>query len=1344
MGSDQAVGITSAQIKKLDANDIAALTSETVAALSPATLAAVEPSTFSQLSAEAFGLLTSKQIAALTPAQCNQFTNGQIIKFSADQAAGLTTAQFAKIQPNILAAIPSDAFAALMPSIFQSLDFTNFTATQVAYLSAEQGEAITSKQINALDASDFAGLSADTLATIKPESLKGLKGGLVGSSNTETAAINGLSVDALSAITTVQLAALSTAQLESLQANKIQYLSDNALAWFSSKGYTTITNSGQTSGIRTGTTANSSDNASVITAGKKAVNINGSSHADTIVGSPSNDTIAGGGGNDSIDAGAGNDTIVFSVANDSIDGSDGKDTLKIVGDATLGSDDNLINVETINITASANVSLARQSEDLIITATDSSAHTIVAGLGNDTITGGSGADTFTFNTTASVIDSSLDVITNYVSGSDKIIFGSTLTATPDNNVTAAVGTPNISNGIASFALKDNTLSAKLASLQNYEITNSSTVNTAVAFVDGANSYIFYNGSNCSSTSDDQLVKLLGVKAGSLTITSNAVVDVTTDTTPPAAPTFTLALDSNNSDNITKNGKINVSGLEAGSHWQYSLNGGTTWRTGSGSSFIMPIGTYATNSIWVKQADGNGNWSTPTKNTTAGITVDSNETPAPIVYLTTDVTQLDSVTALLKYNGTVQNNVNYQNYESIQWRARSSSPDLATDLTLGSTASTQVNLQGALNENTKSQVWYKINLTADSSLKILDSSADYDVVKVAVFDSAITGKSFTNSLYEPHSQLSSYSTLPAGTYFVRIDKGEAQASDSRLSQAINFDVKITTNTNDDFIVPELIFNSTNSTMDATIPTTRKVFYKFNLDAQTSFTIDTANFATNYDINIIQPSGNSYTGQSYSSYGNTPNQHIYTLPTGSYYLMVAAKDGHPVTQSTVLNIPILGTPTFNTTFSDNATSTLKADLTTAKPALTNNNDGDLVMTYTFDVSPSISNGETVTELTANQKTMNRLALQAISDVTKIKFVEVTHLTASKTNLVFGNVPDLGSSAAQAVTTNSQSGSEIGKATIEFSLAAATNLNGTNVGQYGYTTALHEISHALGIKHPRSYGAGGASSTEPFLLETKDSNQYSLMSYNKHPYTDNSIQFYSNSAAVSPKTLLLYDVGALQNLYGANTTYHNGNDTYSWDTDTDPFMTIWDGNGTDTIDVSNQSKVQTIDLRSGYFSSLGAVKIAYNNGTTATFAPKDNVSIAYDTVIENAIGSNQADTITGNSVSNVLTGNLGNDNFVFASMLSSNNIDTITDFSSGDKITLSRSIFTALSSGNVLTTNEYLSGSNKTVAETSLQHIIFDTLTKNLYYDADGVGGDSPIQFAILTGVSQLDSSVFFLQA
>ena len=227
-------------------------------------------------------------------------------------------------------------------------------------------------------------------------------------------------------------------------------------------------------------------------------------------------------------------------------------------------------------------------------------------------------------------------------------------------------------------------------------------------------------------------------------------------------------------------------------------------------------------------------------------------------------------------------------------------------------------------------------------------------------------------------------------------------------------------------------------------------------------------------------------------------------------------------------------------------------------------------------------------------------------------------------------------------------------------------------------------------------------------------------------------------------MYDVAALQLLYGANTTYKTGNDTYSWDADVDPFMTIWDVDGTDTIDVNNQTQVQTIDLRAGYFSSLGAVKIGYTNGTTTTHAPKDNVSIAYGTVIEKAIGSNQNDTIIGNSVANVLTGNPGNDNFIFVSVLGADNIDTITDFSSGDKITFSKSIFTALNSGSVLTADEFLAGSGKTVAETSLQRIIFDTLTKNLYYDADGLNGNNPVQFAILSNVSELNAGQLFLQA
>jgi hypothetical protein len=57
-----------------------------------------------------------------------------------------------------------------------------------------------------------------------------------------------------------------------------------------------------------------------------------------------------------------------------------------------------------------------------------------------------------------------------------------------------------------------------------------------------------------------------------------------DTTPPAAPKVALVADTgmSNTDHITNNGQIKVSGLEAGSIWQYSYDG-KTWHTGTAAS-----------------------------------------------------------------------------------------------------------------------------------------------------------------------------------------------------------------------------------------------------------------------------------------------------------------------------------------------------------------------------------------------------------------------------------------------------------------------------------------------------------------------------------------------------------------------------------------------------------------------------------------------------------------------------------------------------------------------------------------------------------------------------------------
>jgi len=54
--------------------------------------------------------------------------------------------------------------------------------------------------------------------------------------------------------------------------------------------------------------------------------------------------------------------------------------------------------------------------------------------------------------------------------------------------------------------------------------------------------------------------------------------------------------------------------------------------------------------------------------------------------------------------------------------------------------------------------------------------------------------------------------------------------------------------------------------------------------------------------------------------------------------------------------------------------------------------------------------------------------------------------------------------------------------------------------------------------------------------------------------------------------------------------------------------------------------IDLRDGHFSSIGELR--------------DNVSIAYGTVIENAVGGSGNDTITGNAAGNIIEGGAGAD--------------------------------------------------------------------------------------------------------
>ena len=162
------------------------------------------------------------------------------------------------------------------------------------------------------------------------------------------------------------------------------------------------------------------------------------------------------------------------------------------------------------------------------------------------------------------------------------------------------------------------------------------------------------------------------------------------------------------------------------------------------------------------------------------------------------------------------------------------------------------------------------------------------------------------------------------------------------------------------------------------------------------------------------------------------------------------------------------------------------------------------------------------------------------------------------------------------------------------------------------LHEIGHAMTLKHPGPYDVEGQVPPGPYLPAGEDSNKYTVMSYTANP--DN---------GVKSDHLMLYDIAALQARWGVNTSYHTGSDTYTGPSGT--IQSIWDAGGTDTIDGSGKQQAVTIDLHDGAFSSLGAL---------------NNFSIAFGALIENAVVSAFADTITGNDVANLVRGGGGND--------------------------------------------------------------------------------------------------------
>ncbi|HEY8119423.1 MAG TPA: calcium-binding protein, partial [Methylophilaceae bacterium] len=141
------------------------------------------------------------------------------------------------------------------------------------------------------------------------------------------------------------------------------------------------------------------------------------------------------------------------------------------------------------------------------------------------------------------------------------------------------------------------------------------------------------------------------------------------------------------------------------------------------------------------------------------------------------------------------------------------------------------------------------------------------------------------------------------------------------------------------------------------------------------------------------------------------------------------------------------------------------------------------------------------------------------------------------------------------------------------------------------------------------------------------------------------------------------------------------------------------------------------------------------------------------DSLIGGNHDDYLSGGAGNDTLSGDIGADTFAFDTALDgANNVDTITDFTSGtDSIFLHHGIFEELGfdvSGNTgavlgdsIAGGAFDSGPAQTATTTS-PTIIYDTNDGSLYYDADGTGSIEAVKFAVLTGAPTLAEADFHI--
>jgi hypothetical protein len=338
-------------------------------------------------------------------------------------------------------------------------------------------------------------------------------------------------------------------------------------------------------------------------------------------------------------------------------------------------------------------------------------------------------------------------------------------------------------------------------------------------------------------------------------------------------------------------------------------------------------------------------------------------------------------------------------------------------------------------------------------------------------------------------------------------------------------------------------------------------------------------------------------------------------------------------------------------------------------------------TYDITGRNGNG--FSAMSYDEQQQVRAALGYISSLFDISFTEV----ASGQGDINYAMNDQGTtSAGFAYYPNTLPAS-----VVYLNIKSFSSGSDLSIGTYGWEVLLHETGHALGLKHPGNYNAGGGTTAGPFLPFSTDNRGNTIMSYINVPASLVQIGGYS-IGTISPTTYMMYDFQALQYLYGVNrrnvdASWGYGgvntvlaqaaptNQTFSFSGYSTQYETLYAVGANNTLDLTYEDLSSYINLNAGTVSSIGerltdadlerGISYISNvhqydktktnaNGQSETFTlfnGQNNVGIAPGAEIDTVklgsgaatiIGNNNGDTFSLGSGAAIITGGTGDDTF------------------------------------------------------------------------------------------------------